>query len=312
MHQVWRPKVFPRTLTAAGGKGFDYAQQQIADTALRTEFPSHWRESDVRGCVRATCGAACAYCGDLVGRTGEDVEHFRPKAVYWFLAYVYENYVASCRQCNSSRKGSKFDLAAGQVPAADRAALKTEKRLLLDPVNDRVEQAMMVVMVDNRYLWQVNPAASKQLRTRAEHTIAFFALNDDGQLVKARSTAVATYLLFATEGNAATKAIARRSATRYSPHGGAIRSVVAQRAPQLLPSAEEELQWLVEDLVGVLQAFNAAARPNKDNRDLVRCALAALATAPPAHVPKATVQQWIVDGGVWPDVEAELPLVHKP
>jgi uncharacterized protein (TIGR02646 family) len=311
VHQVWRPKVHPRTLTVAGGKGFDHAAAQAANPALRSDFPSHWREGDVRGCVRAACGGACAYCGDLVGRTGEDVEHFRPKAVYWFLAYVYENYLASCRQCNSSRKGSKFDLDAAAVAATDLQAVKTEKRLLLDPVLDRVEKAMTVVMVDNRYLWDVNPTASPLLRKRAAHTIQFFALNDDGELVKARSTAVATYLSLTVEGSAAMKQAARRSASRYRAHGGAIRSVVvAQNAPQLLPSPAEELQWLIEDLVEVLQAFRAAARPNTGNRDLVRYALAALAVAPPGGVSKTTVRQQITAGGVWPDVENLRALVR--
>lgn len=303
MHQVRRPKVRPRTLTVAGGKGFEHAAAQATNPALRTDFPSHWRESDVRGSVRAACGGACAYCGDLVGRTGEDVEHFRPKSVYWFLAYVYENYLASCRQCNSSRKGSKFDLDVAAVPASDIESLKAEKRLLLDPVLDRVERAMVSVMVDNRYLWEVNPAASPLLRKRAEHTIKFFALNEDGELVKARSTAVATYLFLTVNGGEAVKKEVRPSASRYRAHGGAIRSVVAQNAPQLLPSAEEELTWLIDDLVEVLAAFKAAANPNKGNRDLVRYALAALSLSPPEGVTKTAVKKQIVAGGVWAEVE---------
>lgn len=294
----------PRTLSVAGGKGFDRAAEQAANPVLRADFPSHWRESDVRGSVRAACGGACSYCGDLVGRTGEDVEHFRPKAAYWFLAYVYENYLASCRQCNSSRKGSKFDLDVAAVPARDVQSLRAEKRLLLDPVHDRVELAMNSVMVDNRYLWEVNPAASPLLRKRAQHTITFFALNDDGELVKARSTAVATYLFLTVNGDDAIKKEARRSASRYRAHGGAIRSVVALNAPQLLPSAEEELTWLIDDLVEVLVAFNAAADPNKGNRDLVRYALAALAVSPPQGVTKTAVKQQITAGGVWGEVDA--------
>ncbi len=311
MHQVWRPKVRPFTLVNPGGKGFVHAAAQLTDPALRSTFPSHWRESDVRGCVRAACGAACAYCGDLIGRTGEDVEHFRPKAGYWFLAYVYQNYLASCRQCNSSRKGSKFDLEMGQLPASSSDTLRAEKRLLLDPAADRVEVAMMVVMNDNRYLWQVNPAAPRALRRRAEHTIQFFALNDDGELVKARSTAIATYLALTIEGTELMRMTARRSASRYRAHGGAIRSVlVAQNAPQLLPTPSEELYWLVEDLVEILHAFRTAANANQGNQDLVRYALAALAAAPPNGATKADVRQWITSAGAWADVGPLLERVR--
>ena len=281
MRQVWRPKVAPPTVSIKGGKGFDLAQLMARDEAPRDTFKPFWRESDVRGCVRAACGSACAYCGDLIGRTGEDVEHFRPKSAYWFLAYAYSNYLASCRQCNSSRKGDKFELEAGAVAAISRRQLRGERRRLLDPVLDRVEEAMRVVLVNNRYLWEAVPTASPRLRSRAAYTIDFFALNDDGELVKARSTAVAQHLLLTVRGTPQIRAEVRPNASRFVPHGAAIRSILAREGPQHLPSADEELTWLVKHLIEVLAAFNASARPNKGNRELVRYALAALLLSPP-------------------------------
>ncbi len=37
-----------------------------------------------------------------------DVEHYRPKSTYWWLAYNYENYLASCQLCNQKFKKAEF------------------------------------------------------------------------------------------------------------------------------------------------------------------------------------------------------------
>lgn len=68
----------------------------------------------------------CAWCERPVGRTGEPVEHVRPKAGatsadgtaspphYWWLTWTWENLVFSCASCNSQgNKGNRFWLLAG-------------------------------------------------------------------------------------------------------------------------------------------------------------------------------------------------------
>lgn len=53
----------------------------------------------------------CAYCESptTVVAYG-DVEHFRPKSKYWWLAYCYENYLPSCTICNQRFKQDEFPL----------------------------------------------------------------------------------------------------------------------------------------------------------------------------------------------------------
>jgi hypothetical protein len=44
----------------------------------------------------------CAYCESPTSVvTFGDVEHYRPKSEYWWLAYCYDNYLASCQICNN-------------------------------------------------------------------------------------------------------------------------------------------------------------------------------------------------------------------
>lgn len=85
----------------------------------------------------------CAYCeADTAVVAHGDVEHFRPKSSYWWLAYCYDNYTFCCQVCNQTYKGDSFPvtgkrLAPPALPAtlptdaAQRAALAA--RLCPDP-----------------------------------------------------------------------------------------------------------------------------------------------------------------------------------
>jgi hypothetical protein len=51
----------------------------------------------------------CAYCEAPTNAVAHgDVEHFRPKSIYWWLVYCYDNYSYSCQICNETYKGNKF------------------------------------------------------------------------------------------------------------------------------------------------------------------------------------------------------------
>ncbi len=53
----------------------------------------------------------CAYCEAPTAVVAwGDVEHYRPKSRYWWLAYCYDNYLASCQLCNQKYKKAKFPL----------------------------------------------------------------------------------------------------------------------------------------------------------------------------------------------------------
>ena len=51
----------------------------------------------------------CAYCEAKTSPVAfGDVEHYRPKSSYWWLAYCYDNYLASCQLCNQRFKKDVF------------------------------------------------------------------------------------------------------------------------------------------------------------------------------------------------------------
>lgn len=51
----------------------------------------------------------CAYCDAPASAVAHcDVEHYRPKSVYWWLALCYDNYLYACQICNQIYKGDRF------------------------------------------------------------------------------------------------------------------------------------------------------------------------------------------------------------
>jgi len=69
--------------------------------------------------VRIESHIKCAYCESVAESQHGDVEHFRPKSVWWWLACCYDNYLLSCQICNQSYKGDKFPLGTAGKPKGE-------------------------------------------------------------------------------------------------------------------------------------------------------------------------------------------------
>jgi len=142
---------------AAGGGAFD-------DKFWNSIRP-YWKPA--RGELFRQSEWKCAYCESLKEKEWEgDVEHFRPKSKYWWLACCYDNYLFACKTCNSEWKGDAFPIDGkpltgpcclagmsdadlgplvgtctpdplghgdGMVMKAFRAACRAERARLLDP-----------------------------------------------------------------------------------------------------------------------------------------------------------------------------------
>lgn len=91
----------------------------------------------------------CAYCEASTEVVAHgDVEHFRPKSVYWWLAYCYDNYLFACQICNQTFKGDNFPVHGTQMkldppfpatfaPNVTPDELKAIGKMLApDPLND--------------------------------------------------------------------------------------------------------------------------------------------------------------------------------
>lgn len=84
-------------------------------------------------------GKRCCLCEKKLNDVySTDVEHYRPKVIYWWLAYNYINYYLACAECNRKYKRTDFPLfdKAQTVDYASRKNIKTEQPLLINPLFD--------------------------------------------------------------------------------------------------------------------------------------------------------------------------------
>ena len=259
MREIGRPTVLLPTLRAQGPGGRQ-AQKHVEirsrDASAVLSFPAHWNNEDVRGSLYAFHGRACAYCGCELPRNDRgDVDHFRPKGSvhedpghggYWWLAYAFDNYLLSCTPCNRHRKRDGFPLFPGEarIRYRDRSRLPQEKRLLLDPASDPVEDWLQVEWRQPLCLIAPRAHLTQNQREQVEKTLAFFRINEDYQLVRERNR-VRREVFDALDADNRDRA--RTLAIRFRPHSLVAKQMLAHEAPELLPTGEQELAWLLED-----------------------------------------------------------------
>lgn len=83
----------------------------------------------------------CCYCEWCPGLKARDVEHFRPKAIYWWLAWSWPNLLFSCDICNST-KGNYFPLKTNSSLQPTTIPPGPEEIWLLDPSDSNAEDPL--------------------------------------------------------------------------------------------------------------------------------------------------------------------------
>lgn len=94
--------------------------KQVALLDPAHEFKSDWWKPGKDQLKRET-GGKCAYCEAATAAVAHgDVEHFRPKSVYWWLAYCFDNHLYACQICNQSYKSDNFPVSAQRISEPTR------------------------------------------------------------------------------------------------------------------------------------------------------------------------------------------------
>lgn len=157
-------------------------------------------------------GDKCAYCEASAKTVCHcDVEHVRPKAIYWWLALCYDNYLLACQLCNQVYKGDKYEIkgkrlsepaikaqssdaglnklvgSAAPDPLDDSqttkrsayaAAFRKEKPALVNPYLDQPEDLFRWEPdADQSQVWMRPRQASGAKHWRADRSIEMLGLN---------------------------------------------------------------------------------------------------------------------------------------
>ncbi|NUO01207.1 MAG: hypothetical protein HUU01_11390 [Saprospiraceae bacterium] len=76
---------------------------------------SFWKTAKTQ--LKKESNNKCAYCEANTALVAHgDVEHYRPKDTYWWLAYTYDNFLYACQICNQSYKSDNFPIESNQYP----------------------------------------------------------------------------------------------------------------------------------------------------------------------------------------------------
>jgi hypothetical protein len=144
---------------------------------------------------------------------------------------------------------------------------------------------------------------------RVEETIRLLALNADWRLWERRFEAIddASLLLSEADEKPSSKKRLRHKASRFAPHGVAVRTLVRRYRPDLLPTAREEFRWLIEDFIAALKkvrqipSTESGSRVQRDAETL-RWALAVSWRDPPGEKWSADVEESLRREGLLDDI----------
>jgi uncharacterized protein (TIGR02646 family) len=128
-------------------KEFDAAKVHFTTAAPGTFKFSCYKHEEIKDKLKIMFNGKCAYCdSSILHITAGDIEHFRPKSIYWWLACHWDNLLFACEKCNRSGKNDAFPLANKARTACKHDSSKTilekedkDLRLLLNPCKEDPE-----------------------------------------------------------------------------------------------------------------------------------------------------------------------------
>jgi hypothetical protein len=116
------------------------AKLAAARTAKASGAKVDFTEYDVvKPALFAMQHGKCCYCEKREEQAKyRDVEHYRPKVLYWWLTWTWENLLFACIDCNREQKRDRFPLSPeGPRLVPEQAPPGEERPLVLDP-SDRL------------------------------------------------------------------------------------------------------------------------------------------------------------------------------
>jgi uncharacterized protein (TIGR02646 family) len=113
-----------------------YGAADVKEALRAQQFAQHVYEVEGGPPVFLRC--KCAWCESWVERATsyEEVDHYRPKSLYYWLGYAWDNLIISCKPCNT-KKLDQFPIEDEAQRASDhRGDVAQERPLLLNPYED--------------------------------------------------------------------------------------------------------------------------------------------------------------------------------
>ena len=142
-----------------------------------------YRADDVRKQLLEDQHNKCAYCESRIPKEYNDVEHYRPKSIYYWLGHDWNNLLYSCPLCNRSYKNDDFPLVNEANRVTAPGSIANEEPLIVNPAT---EDPLLHIRF-NRYM-------AVDITAQGKETIKMFQLNDRAELVNDRKELYELYI----------------------------------------------------------------------------------------------------------------------
>lgn len=117
------------------------------------KYNKRYKMKDIKETLRKIYNKKCAYCEQSINDTYVQIEHYRPKSIYYWLAYSWDNLFLCCEKCNKM-KGDKFEIEAearvkftgddlNDIHNLTPGYSKAEKPLMINPELEDIEDKLI-------------------------------------------------------------------------------------------------------------------------------------------------------------------------
>ena len=158
--------------------------------------------AEIKNTLNAMCSGVknCTYCEH---NEADDIEHIYPKKLFPNRAFIWENYILTCRQCNTDYKADKFAVFNPhgssellEIPQQRGTYLQpvTNDGAVIDPRAENPFDFMRLDIREQTFLFVAEANLSVRDEQKATYTIDLLGLNRRDALVEARKKAARYYL----------------------------------------------------------------------------------------------------------------------
>ena len=89
-------------------------------------FNNRYKQTDTKESLKKIYNQKCAFCEQKITRCIDNnqqecsstVEHYRPKSIYYWLAFSWDNLLWCCHRCNQN-KGNSFEINSSKIEYAE-------------------------------------------------------------------------------------------------------------------------------------------------------------------------------------------------
>ncbi|MEZ4888031.1 MAG: hypothetical protein R3E32_25110 [Chitinophagales bacterium] len=148
---------------------------------------------DVKSVLESMCVSVevCNYCEQ---NEANDIEHIAPKSFFPEWAFVWDNYLLACKQCNSGYKLDKCHVLddSGILYTTERGNEPIHKtHCFINPRTENPNDFLILNMMT--YTFQCVPGLTTKDKNKAEKTLEILQLNERDKLIEARRKAAIYY-----------------------------------------------------------------------------------------------------------------------